>query len=221
MGKGRQAKQKDDDEGQLDLIASGQLDDGLCPPDKPAAWTLAQVKTRNPKDYTRAVRLLALGLSYRDVADACRFSFSVVSRIAQDEVSLVAQKERLGKVLMGTSRMAFDTLGERIADPEQSKAISAYHLALIGGIAYDKAAHLQAGGVSVSVNVGLNLSPDEYKRMMAGAMGSGGGFAGQKASASGATDADQAQPRELRPEDLRAGGEVIDLAPDTSAQAED
>ena len=98
MGKGRVSKPKEEPESQLDLIKTGQLDDGLCPHDKPASWTLAQVKSRNPSDYARAVRLLALGLSYRDVADACRFSFSVVSRIAQDECALVAQKERLGKV---------------------------------------------------------------------------------------------------------------------------
>lgn len=179
------------------------MDDGLCPDDKPKTWTLAQVKARNPRDYARAVRLLALGISYRDVADACRLSPNVISRIAADETSLVASKERLGKVCRGVARMAFDIIGERLADPEQAKDISASQLAVIGGISAEKG-ELLLGGVtsrveSVPVPV---LSEDQYlAELNRLSMGSGARESGQKDEA----------PKVMTEGATKASDEVIDL----------
>lgn len=225
---GRKARPKELPEGQLDLITAGALGDGFSDPAASGGgvrvqWTADQIKTRRPETYRDVLDMLAGGMPVIRIAKCLHLSPESVRAIrAAGCVSLGQHKQRLGVQQLFGCELAVESVIEDLSNEHTRATISTKDKAVIAGILGQRGQELVNGGVSVSVNVGVQLSPDDYRKLLeSGAMGSGGGFAGQKAPASGAPDADQAQPRELTPDDLRAGGEVIDLPPDTSAQAAD
>ncbi len=177
MGKGRTAKPKEEQEGQIDLVTEGRLGDGWTDPISLAIepesraevsrYTAAQIKQRRPKTYAAAVQLLAAGFGTVKVAELLELAPDSVRIIRMAEESLSTEKERLGRSMRAVAVMAVDGIADDFADPVKRAKISTKDKAIIAGIVAQRSEEL-LGGAQTLVVAAPNWSPDELRAALMG-----------------------------------------------------
>lgn len=216
---------------QGDMIAEGMMGDGFSdfsalmaaqPAElrKAKVYTLETVKRLRPLDYEAACAQLAAGMPGYKVAKAFGFSPHTIQAIKNEGLTVAQQKQRLGNTQMLVSEFAAEAALEDLMDPETRKKIPTVQKMMISGIGSQRGAENLSNGVSVTVNVAMPMSGEQFAELMGRAMGSGAETAAPK-EAPGATVAGSegsvcpGAPDVLRPCD--AQGEAFDV--DASASS--
>lgn len=185
MGKGRAKRPKEIPPAQLDLVAAGALGDGFSDPAASVGaarvqWTAQQIKDRRPETYRDCLDMLAGGMPVLRIARCLHLAPESVRAIRADGMSLSQYKQRLGVQQLFAGELATEAVIEDLSNETTRASISAKDKAVIAGIMGQRGNELTSGGVTVSVNVSVPLTADQYRGMLA-SMGSGGGSPGQKA----------------------------------------
>lgn len=158
-GSGRQLALIDADEAGLPPAAYQRLEDR-------GRWTGERLFLANPKLYGAVVKLLARGLTYREIAEVCEVSVNTVCGVVYREgITIETLRERIGRLGLDVAHLTLDTIRDLLADPEFRKRITAKDLAIIHGISFTNA-QLALGGAT-SRTESVPLSPPDHEAYLA------------------------------------------------------
>lgn len=103
---------------------------------------------RNPQLYSAIVKLLARGLTYREIADTCSVSVNTVCGVCfREGVSIETLRERIGRLGLDVAHLTMECIRDLLADPEWRRSVTAKDLSIIHGIAFTNA-QLALGGAT-------------------------------------------------------------------------
>lgn len=193
MGKarGQVSKPKEEAPGQLDLVADGLLGDGITDPTRPAPpaeYTGEQLKRSRPQTYDQAIKLIAAGLSTREIARLLQVGPMTISRLRDSSMSLSAEKERLGRLMRQAARLAVEGVLEDLLTKERADKISTRDKGLLASMLAEKGELLLGGATSRTEAASVAFSPEEFRRMFQGAAPSSTGSGAETPAQDGVTD---------------------------------
>lgn len=166
---GRAGKPKEAPPGQLDLVADGMLGDGYTDPTKPAAvpaeYTGEQLKAHRPQTYDQALKLIAAGLSTKEIARLLQVGPMTISRLRDSSIALNAEKERLGRLMRQAARLAVEGVLEDLLTKERADKISTRDKGLLASMLAEKGELLLGGATSRTEAASVAFSPEEFRRM--------------------------------------------------------
>lgn len=187
MGLNRKLPPRELPDGQLDLVASGELGDGYDEPaildqERRGTYTAERFRRLNPAAFARVVELLAAGTGKRRISEMVRCSIHTVLAVAQLHPESVAiAKLRLGQQFTNLAGLASEAVIDDIADPERAAKISAKDKAIIAGIANQHGQLLTGGATARVEQVRIEVTHEDLAAMVGGeVMGPGGGKDEQK-----------------------------------------
>jgi len=147
---------------------------------------------RNPQLYSAIAKLLARGLTYREIADVAGVSVNTVCGVAfREGVPIETLRQRIGRLGLDVAHLTMECIRELLADPDWRRTASAKDLAIIHGIAFTNA-QLALGGATARIETTDTTPPghDDYlaylRNVTPAPTGLAAGNPGQKEPPSGA-----------------------------------
>ena len=127
-------------------------------------WTGDRLFLANPQVYGAIARLLARGMTYREIADILQVSVNTVCGVVyREQIPIETLRERIGRLGLDVAQLSLESIRELLADPEARRKISAKDLAIIHGIAATNA-QLFTGGPTARIEAQqpVQLTHDAY-----------------------------------------------------------
>lgn len=180
----RVKKPREPQESQQDMVSDGLLADGFGEifdlAGKPVAerpkFTGEQVMARRPETAKACLDYIAGGMPVIKVARLLGLSPHTVRALRDSNLTLAQQKQRLGALQLFGAECAAESIIEDLSDPEIAKKIPTAAKAVVMGILNQRSADNLSNGVTVSVQLQVPMTPEQYQaalRAAASPMGSG------------------------------------------------
>lgn len=152
------------------------------------SYTLEDFARRRPETHAQALKLIAAGFSTREIARLLGIAPMTISRLRDSGFSLHAEKERLGRLMRHTARIAVEGALEDLLDPVKAAKISARDKGLLAMGLTEKSELLLGGATSRTEAASVAFSPDEFRRMFQGAAPAATGSGVETPAQDGVTD---------------------------------
>lgn len=157
LGNGHQLQLVDVDEAGLPAAAYADFE-------ARGRFTGERLFFRNRQVYDAIVKLLARGLTYREIADVCGVSVNTVCGVCfREGVSIETLRSRIGRIGLDVAHLTMECIRDLLADPAWKLTASAKDLAIIHGIAFQNA-QLALGGATARIETTDTTPPghDDY-----------------------------------------------------------
>ena len=152
----------------LDADETGLPSEAYADHEARGRWTGERLFSANPKLYQAIVRLIARGLTYREIAEVCSVSVNTVCGVVyRERLPIESIRERIGRLGLDVAQLTLETIRDLLEDPDSRKKISAKDLAVIHGITLSNA-QLVLGGATVRIETKDGAEPghDDYLRFL-------------------------------------------------------
>ena len=167
-------------ERQPDLLSSDEMDSVFFDlTEKAGEFTGERLFAREPRLYHACKSLLAEGVGMIRIGRLLGLSAHTVSAVRdREKVPIAIEKEDLSRLALTAARLAFESVGEDLANPAVRAEISPRDKALIGAISVDKAMLLK-GEATMRLDVEMRVPDhDGFNSYIAGLRTGRGGETG-------------------------------------------